>query len=147
MSHSQGLSNNPYPALNQFLVLIPISLRYIPLLSSHLILDLPKSLFPVSLPVKILEGLLPSSILATFPAHLNFLDLITLTILGERYKPFSYLLSPNTRIRILFSNTLCLHSSFNVRDHVSQPYSTTGNIIIFYIFYIFLEKEKSIWTE
>ena len=36
--------------------------------------------------VKILKALLPSSILATCPAHLNLLDLITLTILGERYK-------------------------------------------------------------
>ena len=41
-------------------------------------------------------------------------------------------MSPNIRVRILFSNTLSLHSSLNVRDHVSQPYSTTtlGNIIV-----------------
>ena len=51
---------------------------------SHIVL--PKDLFPVDLPVKILKALLPSSILATCPAHLNLLDLITLTILGERYK-------------------------------------------------------------
>ena len=43
---------------------------------------LPKGSFPVGLPVKILKALLPSSILA----HLNLLDLITLTILGELYK-------------------------------------------------------------
>ena len=36
--------------------------------------------FPVGLPVKILKELLPFSILATYPAHLNLLDLITLTI-------------------------------------------------------------------
>ena len=47
---------------------------------------LPKGFFSVGLPVKILKALLPSSILATCPAHLNLLDLITLTILGERYK-------------------------------------------------------------
>ena len=41
---------------------------------------------PVDLPVKILKALLLSSILATCPAHLNLLDLITLTTLGERYK-------------------------------------------------------------
>ena len=46
----------------------------------------PKGLFPVGLPVKILKALLPSSILATCPAYLNVLDVITLTILGERYK-------------------------------------------------------------
>ena len=44
-----------------------------------------KGIFPQGLPVKILKSLLSSSILATCPAHLNFLDLITLTILGERY--------------------------------------------------------------
>ena len=29
-----------------------------------------------------------------------------------------------------FDPTLSLHSSLNVRDHVSQPYSTTGNITV-----------------
>ena len=52
----------------------------------HLCLGLLKGLFPVGLPVKILKALLPFSILATCPAHLNLLDLISLTILGERYK-------------------------------------------------------------
>ena len=61
----------------------PISLRSILILSSNLGLALPKGLFPVGVPVKILKALLNSSILATCPAHLNFLDLITLTILGE----------------------------------------------------------------
>ena len=43
----------------------------------------PKGLFTVGLPAKRLKTLLPSSILATLPAHL---DLIALTILVERYK-------------------------------------------------------------
>jgi hypothetical protein len=51
---------------------------------SHLCLGLPKGLFPVSVPAKILKALLPSSILTKWPAHLNLLDLITLTILGEQ---------------------------------------------------------------
>ena len=46
--------------------------------------SLPES--PVDLPVKIFKALLPSSILVTYPAHLNLLDFITLTILSERYK-------------------------------------------------------------
>ena len=34
------------------------------------------------------------------------------------------------RLRILFSNTFSLHSSLDVRDHISQPYSSTGDIIV-----------------
>ena len=83
MLHSQGLSNNSYPEPNQPISLHPISSRSILILSSHLRLGLPKGLFPVGLPVKILKALLPCSILATW-SHLNLLDLITLTILGER---------------------------------------------------------------
>ena len=84
MPHSQGLSNNSYPEPNQpnYYLFLQGPL----ILSFHLRLGLPKGLFPVGLPVKILKALLPSSILTTFPAHLNLLDLITLTILGERYK-------------------------------------------------------------
>ena len=29
-----------------------------------------------------------------------------------------------------------MHPSLNVRDHVSQPYSTTGNIIVLYDFFL-----------
>ena len=88
---STGVSNNPYPEPNQHnpVVLIPISLRFILILSSHLCIGLPKGLFPVGLPVEILKAFLPSSILTTCPAHLKLLDLITLTILGERYKLWS----------------------------------------------------------
>ena len=52
----------------------------------HSNIVLPKGLFPVGLPIKILKALLPSSILATCPAHLNLLDLITLSTLGEWYR-------------------------------------------------------------
>ena len=51
-------------------------------MSSQLQLSLLKGLFPAAKPVEILKALLPSSILATWPAHLNLLDLIALTILG-----------------------------------------------------------------
>ena len=117
------LSNNHYPEPNQ-----PnyphwyISSRSIPVFSSHIRLGLSQVLFPVGLPVKILKTLLNSSILATCPVHLNLLDLITLTILGERYElwssslwsllhlPFSSLLGPNICLRILCSRLKYLHN-------------------------------------
>ena len=87
MSHSQGPFNNPYPDRINPTTRID---TYLFKVHSNIVfpstLGLPKGLFPVGLPVKILKDLLPSPILATCPAHLNLLDLITLTILGERYK-------------------------------------------------------------
>ena len=47
------------------------NIRSILILSSHLRQGLLKGLFPVGLPVKILKGLLPSSILATCPANVK----------------------------------------------------------------------------
>jgi uncharacterized membrane protein len=72
--------------------------------------------------------------------------LITLTILGEEYKPCSSslcsflqppvtssLLGPYILLSTLFSNTLNLCSSLKERDKVSHPYKTTGKIIVLYI--------------
>ena len=66
---------------------------------------------------------------AICPAHLIHLDFITRTILGEEYRSLSSslnsilhspvtssLLGPNILLNTLFSNTLSLHSSFNVSD-------------------------------
>ena len=74
------------PNQPQFFVLTLISSRTILILSFHLLQDLPKGRFPLDFSVKILQSPLHSSILATYAAHLNLLDLETLTILGEWYK-------------------------------------------------------------
>ena len=82
--HSKGTSNNLYPEPKQ-----PNSFRidsYVFKIHSNIALGLPNGIFPVGLLVKILKALPPSSVLVKFPAHLNLLVLITLTILGERYK-------------------------------------------------------------
>ena len=80
MPHSQGLSNNPYPEPNQ-----PNSSYWY----LFKILAFPKGLIPVGVPVKILKAIIPSSVQATRPSHLNLLDLISWTILGEKYKLWS----------------------------------------------------------
>ena len=77
MPHSQGLSNNFYTAPNQ-----PNSPHWsILILSSHLRLGLTIGLFPVGLPVTILKAFLPSSILATCPAHLTIKYLTIIIII------------------------------------------------------------------
>ena len=62
MPHSQGLFNNPYPDTYFFKIHSNIV--------SHLRLSLPKDLFPVGVPIKILNALLSSSICAmVVPNH------------------------------------------------------------------------------
>ena len=84
---------------------------------------------------------LPSPIRATCRSYL-ILDLITRTILGEEYGSISSSLcillqspvtsslsGPNILLNTLLSNTLSLHSSLDMSDHVSCPYKTSKIII------------------
>jgi hypothetical protein len=56
-----------------------------------------------------------------------------------------------TFLRTLFSNTLSLCSSLNVRDQLSHPHKTTGRILVLCILiFTFLDsrrEDKRLWTE
>jgi hypothetical protein len=60
------------------------------ILSSHLSVGLPNSLFPSGFPTNTLCTPLSSPIRATCPVHLILLDFTTRTMLGEEYRSFSF---------------------------------------------------------
>ena len=131
----------------------PTSWRSILILTSHLRLGLPRGLFPSGFPAKTLYTPLLVTIRATCPTHLILFHFITRTILSEEYRSWSSslcsflhspvtssLLRPNILLSTLFSNSLSLCSTRNLRDQVSHPYKTTGKIIVLYILiFIFLD--------
>ena len=91
VSHSQGLSNNPYPKANETsLVLTPISIKSILIFSSHLRLFLPKGLFAVGLSVKILNAFLPSFIVHTDVIYMQITE--SLYYFCNRNQHFSHMI-------------------------------------------------------
>ena len=124
----------------------PTSWRSIVLLSSHLRVGLPSSIFPPDFLTNTLYTPPLSPIRARCPAHLILLDFMTRKILGKEYRSLSSslcnflhspvtscLLGPNTLLNTLLSNTLSHRSSLNVSEQVSHPYRKTGSVIILYI--------------
>ena len=132
MKPSPGLSINVYPEPNKTNSSY-WSLRSILILTSHLRLVLPKLLFPLVLP---LLKTLPPSILATCPAYLTQSSRLNhLDYMGIRWvvKTMNFLIGDSCTIPIRIPlglkylprapvyKYLNLHSSLNVRDHVSWP--------------------------
>ena len=118
MPHLQVLPNNLHQSV---LVLTPLGSSQI--LYSHLCLGLPIGIFPVGLTAKILKALLSSSILSTYLAELNLLDLISLTMLFERYK---ILISSTPHSNPSWAQIIASGSCCEI--HVGQIIITTSTI-------------------
>jgi hypothetical protein len=82
------------------------------------------------------------------PSHPPWLDHCIAIILSEEYKSrrsslcsflhspiTSSLFGPNILLSTLFSDTLSLYSSLNVRVQVSHPHTTSDKIILLYIIF------------
>jgi len=108
-------------------------------------------------PTKNLQASLLSPIRVTCPAHHFLLYLITPKIFGDQYRKLSSSLcillhfivtssplGPNIFLSTLFSNTLSLCFSLNVKDQASHPYKTTRKISVLYIliFIFFIANRK-----
>ena len=113
----------------------PIAGRSILILSSHPHLGLPSGIFPSGFPTKTLYTPLLSLIPVTCPAYLIFIDLITRTVLGEKYRSLSSSLrsfsDPVTFSLLgpIFSSAPLSQtpSALNVSGQVSPPYKTTSS--------------------
>jgi len=129
------------PILNHFKQFHNLPLFYFPKIHFNIILTcmlgLLSHLFLLPFQSKILYAFLIFPMHATCPTHLILHNLITLIIFHEtpHYAVFPRLLSllplwgTNVLLSTLFSNTLNLHSSLSVRDHVPHPNKITGKII------------------
>jgi hypothetical protein len=134
----------------------PIHLRAILILSFPLRPCLPSGLFAFGFPTSTLYESSSHASYMPCPSHPSWHDHSP----GEEFKLWhsslcSFLEPPvilslfglNILLSILFSDTLSLCSSFNVRDQVSILYKTTCKIIVLYIpilcFYTSDEKTKS----
>jgi hypothetical protein len=107
------------------------------ILFSHLHLVLPSGLFPSAFTIRILYAFIIAPVRATCCDNLILLDLIILIngVFGEEHKLWSSslcsflhlsvtssLLGQNILLSILFSNTLNLCVSVNVRGQILHPY-------------------------
>jgi hypothetical protein len=125
----------------------PISLRSVLILPSHIRPGVPSvSFLQVFLPKPYMHSSSLPCVHMPWPSHPPWLDHCNYIWRGVKvtklfvmqFSPVSYYFIPLGPCIVLstpFSNTLSICSSLNVRDQVSHPYKTTGNIIKISIFH------------
>jgi hypothetical protein len=138
--------SNPYHTIPSYLSKIYFNIVYAPTSWSS------QCLFPTGFPTNIHH-----SCYMPCQSHPPWLDrskgykLWTSSIRSFLQPPVTSSLFGPSILNTLFSNTLSLWSSFNVRDQVSHSYSTTGKNIVFYsLIFMFLDsrrEDKWFWTE
>jgi hypothetical protein len=92
---------------------------------------------------------------ATCPAHAFILDYIRLMTYEDEYKLWSSslcnflhspvilsLLDSDILLRTLFSNTLSLCSSLNMRNQASHPYITDRIMVLYILTFTFLDSRR-----
>jgi hypothetical protein len=134
------------------------------ILSTHFVLVLLVGSFPMAFltTTYIRSSFSPNSCYIPRPSHRPWLyysnytwrrvQITKLLVCSFLHPPvILFFFCPNILFSTLFSNTLNLCSSLNVRDQVWQPYRTTGNIIVLYIliftFFYNRREDKKFWTE
>jgi hypothetical protein len=121
----------------------------------HLCLGLPNSLFSLGLPVKILYTfpvspctLHASPISSSWFYHPSNIWWCIQIIQCSLSSCLFIFLDLNTYLSTLFSNTLNLCLSLNIRDHVWHPCKTTSKIMLYFNLYVLdsRQKDKRYWT-
>ena len=139
---SQWLSNNPCPELNPT-NFSHISLRYILLFSCHLCLGFSRSIFlGYLLNFKITPSLIHScyipylsqSALSNHPDYIRWaVQTMKLSLRCFLHYPFSFLLGPDIRLRILFSSTVSLIYSL-IQEITFHTHTVQPVILLFHVF-------------
>ena len=139
-----------HTSLKLFLPAVPMGF----VLSSHLLINLSRSLFHVDLLIIFWKHTCFFSVLTKCLAYTCLQDLITQTILSERYElwcsslwsllnfPFSSHIRPNIRLQDPVLKQPNPNTCFNVQNSVSKSYSSSYIIVLYILIFKFLDRSQ-----